>query len=798
MNQSADFTIARWATPLSAGAPALRLKLLLVEDTLAGAFLIEQMLRESGELIVELDHVSRLADAVQAQEGCSYNLILLDPMLPDSLGTSTVQAMRAAAPTTPIIVLSDLADQEIALAALQAGAQDYLFKERISPDVLVRVIRYTLARAQAINDLLESEAKYREVIEQAADGIFMSDLQGNLLEVNPAAAQILGYSREELLQANVIDFMIVPDAVASLQRLSKWPTGSTLRTEQVLRRKDGSTVFVEANAKVVRPGLLQATIRDMSERRRSEEQLRAREADLRAIVAALREGVVVRDASGAITHCNQSAEQILGLTADQMMDRAAVDPLWRAVHEDGSPFPGDTHPAMNSLRSGQPYQDVIMGVHKPDGSLTWISIDTQPLFHPGATEPYGVVTSFSDITARKKADEELHARQAAEAASRAKSQFLSSMSHELRTPLNAIIGFAQLLEMDDLLAEQHASVEYILTAGRHLLGVIGDVLDISLVESGRLHLSPEPVRLTDMMPELLHMLRPTAERRGIEIAVALQDGEALPVLADNQRLRQVLLNLLSNAVKYNRDGGIVTVAATLNRETGRLRICVRDTGRGIAPEDLDRLFTSFERIGAEQSNIEGSGLGLALVKSLAEAMNGAVGVDSVPGQGSTFWVELPLAVEVLPQMALAHSSRDALRRPEDVRSARSITILYMEDNPTNIQLMKQIIKMRPELRLVVSTDGLDALAVRGLRPDVILLDLHLPGLQGDQVLRELQADPATRDIPTFIISADASRHQIERLLDSGARAYLTKPLNVRHFLELLDDLIEDRAGLEAG
>jgi signal transduction histidine kinase len=374
---------------------------------------------------------------------------------------------------------------------------------------------------------------------------------------------------------------------------------------------------------------------------------------------------------------------------------------------------------------------------------------------------------------------------AADQANRAKSEFLSRMSHELRTPLNAILGFAQLLGISSLNTNDRESVEQISKAGRHLLGLINEVLDIARIESGRIDLSLEAINPMDIVSESLDLIRPLAVQSGIQLFISedLSD-QRLRITADRQRLKQILINLLSNAVKYNKKAGSVRVWLEL-AGAERLRINVTDTGLGISSSKLEQLFTPFERLGAEQSRIEGSGIGLALSKRLSEAMGGQIGVSSRPNEGSTFYIELPIAHEILSTVNLQNPSELQL----EALPVKPITVVYIEDNPANIRLVQLILANRPHATLLTATDGLSGLElVRQKQPDVVLLDLHLPDIEGHDVLNRLQADHSTKNIPVVILSADANPEQTTKLLESGARQYLTKPFDVRTFLKVLDEV----------
>jgi len=382
------------------------------------------------------------------------------------------------------------------------------------------------------------------------------------------------------------------------------------------------------------------------------------------------------------------------------------------------------------------------------------------------------------------------ARAVADAANRSKSVFLSRMSHELRTPLNAVLGFAQVLELEELSQDQRESVDQIIKGGRHLLELINEVLDIARAETGDLALSPEPVLVADLVRDALDLIAPLANQRSIHF---VRDGAAgceEYVFADRQRLKQVLLNLLSNAVKYNRHGGSVAVSCEHVSPT-RLRINVTDTGPGISPERMGLLFLPFERLGAETSEQEGTGIGLALSRHLAEAMGGSLDVDTVHGQGSTFVVELPLVEGPVERFERLNHA-DADDGPDVEATATRHVVLYIEDNLANLKLVERVVAGRGNVEIIPAMQGrLGLTLAREHHPALVLLDLHLPDVPGDEVLQQLRDDPQTAAIPVVVISADATQGQVQRLLAAGAVAYLTKPLNVRELLALIDEALVD-------
>ena len=394
-----------------------------------------------------------------------------------------------------------------------------------------------------------------------------------------------------------------------------------------------------------------------------------------------------------------------------------------------------------------------------------------------------------DVTESRQQESALRAAKAeAERANLAKSQFLSRMSHELRTPLNAILGFGQVLEMSPLGEQDNQAVRYILKGGRHLLAMVDEVLDLARVEAGELSLNIVPVSLDRLLPECAGMVARIAQARQVTCTVELTPACHRPVLADEQRLRQVLLNLLSNAIKYNREGGQVSLTYEL---IGSDRICLKvtDSGQGISEEGIARLFVPFERLGEELGEIEGTGLGLVVARRLIEAMDGSLGVESELGQGSTFWVELPLAVEAV---MTALTDQGVVRGPQsDQDQTLPASLLYIEDNASNVQVVAMVIaRLRPHWRFLSARDGQSGLQqARELLPQIIVLDLQLPGLNGDEVLVELRADPLTSHVPVLLLSADATTHSRERLLALGANDYLAKPFNISQLLEKIDSLL---------
>jgi len=642
-------------------------------------------------------------------------------------------------------------------------------------------------RKRAEAALRRSEAKYRTLVENSLQGVTISQ-DMKIVFANPAIEQLTGYTIAELLSRTEEETMtsLHPDDLPRiLQRRQERLAGKSTsdKIEYRIIRKDGTVRWVESQTVPYeygeQPALLTAYI-DLTERVQAEAQVRASEARFRGIFETAPDGNIIVDFTGVIAHANSQAEKMFGfepggLVGLPVQELTSVDlsthPVLRDVYEAGAAAPviGTGLEIRGCRKDGSEFPaDILLNsVDSPEGPQVMVTI--------------------RDITERKQAEAETIARQAAESASNAKSEFLSRMSHELRTPMNSILGFSQLLGMsrnEPLTATQQSRVDQILKGGQHLLRLIDEVLDISRIESGRLELSLEPVDVVKLGGEVLDLIAPLAQERQIQIHTDVGPNSFAYVRADKQRLKQVLINLLSNAIKYNRTGGDIWLTWT-RKPDGWQQISVRDNGPGIPQEQQARLFQPFERLGAERGSVQGTGLGLVLSLRLVQLMGGRIGVDSAAGEGSTFWVDLP-SVDGVGKNPPAR--KDVLDTP--IMGVESHTILYIEDNLANFELIKQVLSEEKQIALVWAMQGSTGLDLaRQQQPDLILLDLHLPDMHGHDILTQLRGEEATRDIPVVIISADATSEQIERLQAAGVDGYLTKPLDLTELLDTLDTIL---------
>jgi PAS domain S-box-containing protein len=655
-------------------------------------------------------------------------------------------------------------------------------------------------RKKLYQELADEKRRLADIIRGTNVGTWEWNIQTGETIFNEQWAEMLGYSLEEISPVSIATWerFAHPDDLKRSGELLEQHFNGTLSYysfESRMKHKNGEWIWVFDRGRVHerdrdgKPLLMSGTHQDITERKKSEEALQWNKSFLELMSNSSPLGfLVVDNRDDEILYFNKRFCQIWEIEhIEERMHRGELKN--NDIIPDCLPVLSDV-PAF--AESCKPLQDEANRVVIEDeiaftGNRFIRRFSTQ--IRGANDQYYGRFYIFEDITGRKRTETEIRkSRNEAEKANRAKSEFLSRMSHELRTPMNSILGFAQLLEMGELNPKQKKSISHILNNGNHLLALINEVLDISGIEAGRQILTPEPVQLALMVSEIAENFQVAASKRQVSVVLPDSAENTLCVWADRLRLKQVLINLFSNAIKYNRDGGSVMVEIAFQPADAsghaRVRMSISDTGDGIRPEDIGKLFQAFERIGAATTETEGTGLGLMVVKKLTEAMGGKVGVHSKPGVGSTFWIELPPAEN--KKTINGRVTEAAPIRGEYTTGGKAV--LYIEDNLSNIELVQAIMAdHRPGIRLVSSIHGKEAVRLaRDHKPDLILLDLDLPDIQGSEVLEQLLADSLTKEIPVIIISADAMQFQVEKLMKAGAIDYLTKPLEVVQFLRTID------------
>lgn len=639
--------------------------------------------------------------------------------------------------------------------------------------------------AKALRDARNVESRYRGLLESMPDAIVMANSTGRIVLVNSQAERLFGFAPRELLGKPVE--VLLPNRfrgghVAHRAQYFVQPRTRTMGAGLELYglRKDGLEFPVEISLSMIQMeegAIVMSAIRDIGERKKAEQKFRG-------LLESAPDPMVIVNTRGEIVLVNSQTEQLFGYQRQELLGKP-IEILIPAR------FAG-RHPAARGsfFDKAQPRAmgaGTELFAMRRDGTEFPVEISLSPL----KTEDEMLVSSaIRDISGRRQIERELlEQKLELEQASKAKDRFLASMSHELRTPLNAILGFGQLLHNQKLplsMSQRYAFAGNIVQAGQHLLHLINETLDLAKIEVGAVTLSLEPVALDDLLHEASKMIEAMAEARSVEVHLAPPKG--LHVRADRIRLRQIVLNLLSNAVKYNRKGGKVWLEVGAG-ESGRAWLAVKDDGPGLSPEQMSGLFQPFNRLGQEGGSEEGSGIGLVLSRRLAELMNATIEVASAVGCGSTFTVEMETAE---PQTLPSLSARENLPPPASMIGQRNKPVLlYVEDNPANLRLVQEIVKLHLDLDLLSATDGNTGVTMaREFLPDAILMDMNLPGISGREAQRRLRQDPATRDIPIIALSANAMPLDVEAALQAGFVRYLTKPLNIKEFLEVVGETLE--------
>jgi PAS domain S-box-containing protein len=662
------------------------------------------------------------------------------------------------------------------------------------------------ARKEAEDALLRAGALQSAIFNSANFSSIATDAKGVIQIFNVGAERMLGYKAAEVMnQITPADISDPQEVIARAIALSlelgtpitpgfealvfKASRGIEDIYELTYIRKDGSRFPAVVSVTALRNAqdgiigyLLIGT--DNTARQQIEEKLRWTEESFRLMVESVTDhALVMLDPEGRVLSWNAGAERIQGYHAEDI-----IGEHFSRFYPGEDVINGKPQRDLETVMASGRFEDEGWRLRKDESSF-WANV-----VYTAIRDQLGNLRGFAkltrDLTERRQVEAALTgAKSAAEKANQAKSDFLSSMSHELRSPLNAILGFAQLMESDSPppTPSQTASIEQILQGGWYLLELINEILDLAVIESGRLSLSLEPVSLVEVMLECQAMIEPQAQKRGIQMTFSQIDNPWF-VSADRTRVKQVLINLLSNAIKYNQIRGTVVVACSASA-AGRIRISVADTGTGLPAEKLAQLFQPFNRLGQEASAEEGTGIGLVVTKRLVELMGGVIGVESTIGVGSVFWIELIAAAA--PQIVAGIAESTPVAHAQVHNDAPLRTLLYVEDNPANLKLVEQLIARRPDMRLLSAADGYTGIEIaRAFQPEMILMDINLPGISGIEAMQILREDPTTAHIPVVALSANAIPRDIVKGLEAGFFRYLTKPIKVNEFLSTLDEALE--------
>lgn len=634
-----------------------------------------------------------------------------------------------------------------------------------------------------------------DLINSTAEGLYCVDTEGRCTFINQSALRLLGYEHESELLGKIIHNEIHhshPDgSVYQAQNCRMYQAYRKLEAihvaDEVFWKRDGSSFQVEYWSRPLRQGSKEygavATFFDISERIRTELALQDSEKQLSKLVDTVADGIIATDGSGQIVLFNQSAEYIFGISSTIAIGASISNFI-------SEPLPTKSCKSVQSPAEGiSDSQHAFVNLHTLIGRRA--SGSNFPLEASVSTlkSDDGLLKTIvlRDISDRRAALEERKAREILEASNTAKNDFVSRMSHELRTPLNAVIGFAQLLRIDQnppLSQNQASRVKYIEQAGAHLLALVNDILDFSRVESGKLCLTLETIELCSIVEESVLLVETLAAEAGVRVKVIPSEiAGGFWIIADRVRLRQVLVNLISNAVKYNRRDGQVILECAKSHED-LVDCIVTDNGIGMTEKQLSCLFQPFNRLGAERTSVEGTGIGLVLSKHLVELMHGTLAVTSNPALGTR--AVLSLRRSNCP----ASRNQDLTRADELAGHEYSLDVLYAEDNAVNIEIIRELVSFRPSVRLRIATNGADALIMaRATPPDLMLIDMNLGDITGLQLARELRRERHTASVPLVALSADARPSQIETALAEGFARYLTKPVVFSEVLQVFDDAV---------
>ena len=806
-------------------------RVLIVDDSLTVRMDIGEALQSAGFDTVLCADLRSAREAL-AREGSV--LIVLDILLPDGDGLDFLKELRSSPATAqiPVLLLSTDADAKNRVRGMGAGADEYIGKPYDLGLVVARARALTRGAIATGGETSPSLLGPKRLLAVDDSITYLQELGSQLRrEGYHVVMASSGEEALELLAAQPVDGILLDlvmpglsgqDTCKRIKQRAEWRDIPLImltarddrdamieginagaddyiaksadfdvlkaRLRAQLRRKYFEDENRRIREKLVRRET-EATARKQgeAEQKKLDQRLRDQQFYTRSLIESNIDALMTTDPLGIITDVNKQMEALTGCTRDELIG---------APSKNYFTDPERAEAAIKLVLSEKKVTDYELTARARDGKKTEVSYNATTFYDRDRTLQ-GVLAIARDVTERNRNEQALQetnlelasAKSAAEEANLAKSDFLSSMSHELRSPLNAILGFAQLMELASPLPtdSQKESIAQILQAGWHLLKLINEILDLAVIESGKVSLSTESVSLAEVMSECQAMMEPQAQQRGISVAFPRFDNPFF-VSADRTRLKQIVINLLSNAIKYNKERGTVVVDCTTSTP-GLTRISVKDTGAGLSPEKLAQLFQPFNRLGQEAVGVAGTGIGLVVTKRLAELMGGVLGVESTAGEGSVFWCELISCAA--PQLVVESDEAATFDGPPVLTGARPRTLLYVEDNPANMKLVEQLIARRPDMRLLTAVNGTLGIEVaRTTRPTVILMDINLPGISGVEALKVLRVDPATAHIPVVALSANAMPRDIKMGLDAGFFRYLTKPIKIKEFMDTLNTALE--------
>ena len=815
----------------ASGGVGLGRRVLVIDDSVTFRDELRQSLEGAGYHVRE---------AATGEEGLALaaadrpDAVVVDGILPGIDGATVVRRLKSdtALRSTPCLLLTGAEGTNDGLRALEAGADAYVRKSEDLGVILVRLaalLRGAIATGGETSPSLLGPKRLLAVDDSIT---YLQELGSQLRrEGYHVVMASSGEEALELLAARPVDGILLDlvmpglsgqDTCKRIKQRAEWRDIPLImltarddrdamieginagaddyiaksadfdvlkaRLRAQLRRKYFEDENRRIREKLVRRET-EATAREQgeAEQKKLDQRLRDQQFYTRSLIESNIDALMTTDPLGIITDVNKQMEALTGCTRDELIG---------APSKNYFTDPERAEAAIKLVLSEKKVTDYELTARARDGKKTEVSYNATTFYDRDRTLQ-GVLAIARDVTERKRNEQALQetnielasAKSAAEEANLAKSDFLSSMSHELRSPLNAILGFAQLMELASPLPtdSQKESIAQILQAGWHLLKLINEILDLSVIESGKVSLSTESVSLAEVMSECQAMMEPQAQQLGIGMTFPRFDNPFF-VSADRTRLKQIVINLLSNAIKYNKEQGTVVVDCATSAP-GLTRISVKDSGAGLSPEKLAQLFQPFNRLGQEAGGVAGTGIGLVVTKRLAELMGGVLGVESTAGEGSVFWCELISCAA--PELVVESGEAATVDRPPVPAGARPRTLLYVEDNPANMKLVEQLIARRPDMRLLTAVNGTLGIEVaRTTRPTVILMDINLPGISGVEALKVLRIDPATAHIPVVALSANAMPRDIEMGLDAGFFRYLTKPIKIKEFMDTLNTALE--------